>query len=121
MPPDQIRSSESAHLLALEAWQSKDYAQALEHFQEAIEGEGLNADLIAEALLHTAECHVELGNLDEAAEVLEGLKDQAPELDQFHLVRCKLYVKQGDISKARTEFEAARAINPGLEPPAGVN
>ena len=121
MSADQIRGGESAHLLALEAWQSKDYAKALEHFTEAVESEGLNADLIAEALLRMAECHVELGNLDEASDVLANLEEQAPDMDQFHLVRCKLYAKQGDGPKARAEFEAARAINPALEPPTRLN
>jgi predicted negative regulator of RcsB-dependent stress response len=101
----------------VEALQAKDYAAALEHFNGAIEEGGLNADLLAEAELRCAECHIELGNLDEAAAVLEALSDHAPQMDQYHLLCCKLYSKQGDAAKARAEYEAAREINPAVEPP----
>lgn len=117
MPASQVMSAESDYSEALEAFQAKDFATALERFNSAIEGVGLNPDLLGVALLRSADCHVELGNLEEAAAVLESLEENAPEMDQFHLVRCKLYSKQGDSTKARAEFDAARAINPRLEPP----
>jgi Tfp pilus assembly protein PilF len=117
IPASQLQSSESSYSAAVEALQARDYAAALEHFNAAIEEAGLNADLYAEALLRSAECHIELGNLDEAAAVLESLADRAPEMDQYHLVCCKLYSKQGDPAKARAAYEAAREINPSVEPP----
>src|SRR5205823_4090826 len=110
-----------AFMEAQEALHQKDYASALEQFDAAIQGGGLNADLLGEAMLRTAECHVELGNYEEAANVLDSLEDRAPEMDQFHLVRCKLYAKRGDSAKARTAFDAARAINPKVEPPVSFN
>ena len=42
-------------------------------------------------------------------------------LDQFHLVRCKLYAKQGDRAKARAEFEEARKVNRQIERPDALN
>jgi hypothetical protein len=42
-------------------------------------------------------------------------------MDQFLLVRCKLYSKQGDPAKARAAFDAARQINPKVEPPVSFN
>jgi tetratricopeptide (TPR) repeat protein len=121
MPADQLRSAESSYSAAMEALQGKDYATALEHFNAAIEEAGLNADLLGEALLRSAECHIELGNLDEAAAVLESLADRAPEMDQYHLVCCKLYAKQGNAAKARAAYEAAREINPEIQPPVALN
>jgi len=115
--PDLIRSAESAHAQGLEAMESHDYATALEQFTEAIESGGLNADQAAAALLLSADCHVELGHLDDAASVLASLEDQSPEEDQFHLVRCKLFARQGDAAKAHAEFEVARRINPAVQPP----
>ena len=117
MPAAQLQSSESSYSAAVEALEAKDYATALDRFNAAIEEAGLNADLLAEALLRSAECHIELGNLDEAASVLESLADRAPEMDQYHLVCCKLYAKQGDAEKARAAFQAAREINPAVEAP----
>jgi tetratricopeptide (TPR) repeat protein len=117
MPPSQLQNSEASYSAAIEALQARDYATALEHFNAAMEEAGLNADLLAEAQLRCAECHIELGNLEEAAAVLEALADHAPELDQYHLVCCKLYSKQGDAAKARAAYEAAREINPAVEPP----
>ena len=116
-----VLSAEQAYADALEALQSKDYATALDQFDAAIQGGGLNPDLLGEALLRTAECHVELGNYEEAAAVLDSLEDRAPEMDPYHLVRCKLYAKQGDSAKARAAFDAARAINPKIEPPVSFN
>ena len=121
MPPTQLRNAETAYSEAVEAFQEKDYATALERFNAAIEETGLNPDLFAHALLRSADCHIELGNLEEAAIVLDELEPNAPELDQFHLVRCKLYAKQGDAAKARTAYEAAREINPAVEPPVALN
>src|SRR5262249_15670300 len=102
---------------AVEALQARDYAAALEYFNAAIEAAGLNADLFAEAQLRSAECHIELGNLDEAAAVLAALADHAPEMDQSHLVCSQRYSRQGDAAKARAAYEAAREINPAAEPP----
>jgi len=116
-PAAQLRTSEAAYTEAMEALEEKDYATALERFEAAIQEAGLNADLFAEALLRSAECHVELGNLDAATEVLESLADHAPDMDRYHLVCCKLYLKQGDSAKARAAYEAARQINPAAEPP----
>jgi tetratricopeptide (TPR) repeat protein len=113
----QFRAAASAYAEALEAYQSQDYATALEYFTAAIDESGLDADHYADALLRTAECHVELGNFNEAAAVLDLLEPNAPEPEQVHLVRCKLYSKQGDAAKARSAYEAARAINPSIEPP----
>jgi len=117
IPASQLQSSESSYTAAVEALHARDYATALEQFNAAIDGAGLNPDLLAEALLRSAECHIELGNLEEAASVLESLVDHAPEMDQYHLVCCKLYSKQGDAAKARAAYEAAREINPSVEPP----
>jgi Tfp pilus assembly protein PilF len=117
MPASQLRSSQSSYAAAVEALEAKDYAAALDHFTTAIDEAGLNADQFAEAQLRSAECHIELGNLEEAAAVLEALSDHAPEMDQYHLVCCKLYSKQGDTAKARAAYEAAREINPTVEPP----
>ena len=121
IPAREVRGAEDAYAEAQEALKQKDYATALDQFEAAIQGGGLNPDLLSEALLRKAECHVELGNYDEAAELLDSLEDQAPELDQVHLVRCKLYAKQGDSAKARAAFDAARAINPKVEPPPNLN
>jgi len=117
IPASQLQSSEASYEAAVEALRAKDFAAALEKFNAAIDEAGLNADLLAEAMLRSAECHIELGNLDEAAAVLEGLSDHAPEMDQYHLVCCKLYSKQGDAEKARAAFQAAREINPAVEAP----
>lgn len=117
MPASKLRSSQTSYTAAMEALQANDYAAALEHFDAAIEEAGLNADQFAEAQLRSAECHIELGNLDEAAAVLEALADNAPEMDQYHLVCCKLYSRRGDAAKARAAYEAAREINPTVEPP----
>jgi tetratricopeptide (TPR) repeat protein len=121
MSAPQIASAESAYSDALEALQSQDYAAALEHFNTAINEAGLNPDLLCDAFLYSAECHIELGNLEEAAAVLESLEGHAPEMDKFHLVRCKLYAKQGDDAKARAALNAAREINPHVEPPLRLN
>lgn len=121
MPASQLRNAETAYSEAVEALQNNDYASALEWFNAAIEETGLNPDLYADALLRSAECHIELGNLDEATAVLDSLEANAPELDQLYLVRCKLYAKQGDSAKARAAFDAARAINPAAEPPVQLN
>jgi len=121
IPARQVKSAESAYSEAVEAQQSKDYATALELFNTAIDEAGLNPDLLGDALLRSADCHVELGNFNEAATVLDSLQENAPEMDRFHLVRCKLYVKQGDPVKARAAFDAAREINPRVEPPVKFN
>ena len=119
--PVRLQNAESAYSDAKEALEEKDYATALERFSTAIEEAGLNPDLLADAMLRTAECHIELGNLNDAAEVLESLADRAPEMDQYHLVCCRLYAKQGDSAKARAAYDAAREINPSVEPPLGLN
>jgi tetratricopeptide (TPR) repeat protein len=121
MPASQLRNAETAYSEAVDALQEKDYATALERFNAAIDEGGLNPDMFADALLRSAECHIELGNLEDAAGVLDSLEANAPELDQFHLVRCKLYSKQGDIAKARAAFQAAREINPTVELPVTLN
>jgi Tfp pilus assembly protein PilF len=64
---------------------------------------------------------IELEDLDGAATDLEAVADRVPDLDQYHLVRCKLYAKQGDTAKAQAEFEEAQKINPQVEQPAGLN
>jgi len=117
MSAPQLMSAELAYSEALEAFEAKDFATALEHFNLAIEEAGLNPDLLGDALLRAADCQVELGNFEEAAAALDSLEGNAPELDRFHLVRCKLYAKQGNSAKARTEFDAARQINPNVQPP----
>jgi len=117
----QLRDAEAAYTEAVDAHSEKDYATALERFNAAIDEGGLNPDMFADALLRSADCHIELGNLDDASVVLDSLEANAPELDQFHLVRCKLYSKQGDIAKARAAFQAAREVNPAVEAPVALN
>ena len=116
-----ISGAQSAYTDAIDAWKAKDYSTAVENFDLAIQDQGLDADQFCEALLRRAECHVELGHVDEAAADLETIADRVPQMDQFHLVRCKLYAKQGDSAKAQAEFEEARKINPQVERPAALN
>src|SRR5262249_23587392 len=116
MPENQIRDAQAAYIDGMDALASNDFGLALEQFEAALGIGGLSADQFGEAMLHSAECHIELGNFEDAAGVLDSLEAQATDLDQLYLARCKLYAKQGDMSKARVEFEAARKLNPEVQP-----
>jgi tetratricopeptide (TPR) repeat protein len=117
MPASQVRNAVVSYSEAVEAQREGDYATALSLYNAAIDEGGLDSDQHADALLRSAECCIELGNLDDAAAALDLLEANAPELEQFYLIRCKLYARQGDSAKAQAAYEAAREINPTAEPP----
>ena len=117
-PPDDIATSESSFDKGLEAFQAEDFATAEKILTNAINGTGLNSDLLAEALLLRAEARLKTGMYTEALADLTELEPVAPDLSEVHRVRGDVYIAQNDLASAKTEYAAAKKLNPGIQIPA---
>jgi hypothetical protein len=72
-PGDPVKTQTSYQTLAKanEAFQAKNYAEAIVGYDEAINASVVQADVFAETCLKRAVCRIETGDLDGAAADLE--------------------------------------------------
>ncbi len=85
-------------------WQEEEYSQAIEALRAGI---ALRDEPLPVDLLMLADAYVEVGNLDAAEEVAQGLAD-----GYRNMVLGRLSLERGDPARARVELEAGIRIWP---------
>lgn len=102
-------NSEARYLLALLAYQKKDYATSLTHLGQIKS----SSDELEEAVYLQTRIYQTLGNIDEAIKLLQA--HTAAEADGsplFYALLSSLYQAKGENNKAMTLMEAATNIYP---------
>jgi tetratricopeptide (TPR) repeat protein len=102
-------NSEARYLLALLAYQEKDYTTSLNHLENIKN----SSNELEEAVYLATRIHQTLGNIDEAIKLLQ--THTAAEADGsplFHALLSSLYQAKGENNKALTLMEAAINIYP---------
>lgn len=102
-------NSEARYLLALLAYQEKDYTASLDHLANIKS----NSDEFEEAVYLQTRIYQTLGNIDEAIKLLQ--THTAAEADRsplFYALLSSLYQAKGENNKAMTLMEAAINIYP---------
>jgi len=120
MSEKTVADSESALTQAEEAFEAGNFQQAVDNYTNAIEGGGLRSEMLAEAYIHRAMAHAELGAFDAAQADLEIAEQGAPQMDAVYAARGYVLLKQGDKEQAREQYRLARSINPQIEIPQGL-
>ena len=115
---EKRQSTESAYDEAVACMEAKDYARADELFVVARDGE-LPIDLYTAAGFQHAECLAQLQKFSEALIAID-MVAEGSSADEIHLAKCRVYLVQGDKTKAKEEFDLARAENPNVKQPAGL-
>jgi Flp pilus assembly protein TadD len=111
------QSSEQAFQLGRDAFESKDYEGASRHFDAALNQQGLNADLTAEALMMRAKANIQLGRSTEAMRDLEEVgKGPAPR-EEVLAAKGDVAILQGDLNEARRLYSKAQKLNPAVKLP----
>jgi hypothetical protein len=104
----------------LQAADEQDWATADSKLTKAIQGTGLQADDVEQALCARAKARIELEQFDDAETDLLELKSGAGEMDRVYLLECEWALKKGDNVEAKLAFEKARKINKAVKPPSGI-
>ncbi len=118
VPSNQIATSEAGFELALTLIESNNYADALSALDSAINsGGGLNPDLVTEAYIARALCHVQLGDVTKAEADIEVAEGGVGGLAQLLVVRGLIARKKGDESSAEQFFSRAREVDPNVKIP----
>ena len=120
MAPASIATSQLSYDEALVAFDEGNFEQAESGLTNAISNGGLDADLIADALLKRAIARRELGRLDEALADVEQAAPGAGDLSVVHQIRGDIKLAQNDIAAAREEYTEARKLNPQIPWPAAL-
>ena len=112
-----VQTSESEYELGRQAFEKQDFKTAEQLFDGAIRRGGLNADLVAEALLMRAKSCIQLGRLDEALHDLEDAGKGPVPRDEVLVAKGEIALKQGDRDRALTLFSKARSLNSAIVMP----
>jgi tetratricopeptide (TPR) repeat protein len=99
-----------------QAFQSRDYATAAEHFKAALDVGGLNPDIYAATSVRLAISSAALKKLDEAIGMLDKLEQEgAPNLAEIYVARSFVLKKQGKAAESRAALAKARRYNPRIQ------
>lgn len=113
----EIASAQEAYDAGLEAFKAERYAEAKEHFDQALTGGGLDADHFVSATLKRAICLADAGDLAAAEADLQTAEQGATDMAQVHVTRGFIKAKQGDEAGASAEFREAKKLDPKIELP----
>lgn len=116
-----IQSGEQSYHLGREAYERNDYESAARYLSEALGWQGLNADLAAEAILLRAKSFIKLGRLEEAMRDLNEARSSPVPQDEVLIAKAEIAILQKDLLRARSLYEKARTVNPGVAIPSSLN
>lgn len=117
MSPSSIATSQQSFEAGEEALESGNFQQANDLFSKALEQGGLTPDQVSDTLLYRARARMELGLLEEARADLYDAELGAMNMGRVYALMGELSLKQGDLNKARGEYEQARKHDPSIEIP----
>lgn len=106
-----VSTAEGGYDQALAAFESGDFQTAENQLTRAIDADGLNPDLVAEAFLLRAESRSRLGKLDDALADLAIVEQAVPDVARFQRVRGEILLAQGDTAGARDAYSKAREVD----------
>ncbi|MBA4120266.1 MAG: hypothetical protein C0513_06155 [Isosphaera sp.] len=101
---------ESDRTLGDVLYQSQDYLGAATSYQRVLES--VKQDPDDRVRLRLAECRLQLGQLEEAARLLEGAKAEGPALLPRLLLQAQVARRRGDANAARRLMDAAITADP---------
>ncbi len=110
------QSAQRAFDEAVALYDEGQLGQAEPLFRQALEGE-LQQDLMVVAGVNHSKCLTELEKYPEALEAIERVREGLSGEDQYHLLRCEVYLAQGDQAGAKAEFEEAKKLNRQVKMP----
>ena len=113
---DERRASYASYQEALAAFQAKRYDAAEAIFTAAIDGGGLNFDILCEAHIKRAVCRAAAGQFDEALAELQEVEDHGGDLAAVEAARSFVFRRQRNEAGARAAWVKARRLNPNIEP-----
>ena len=102
---------ESSFDSGLQAFEEKDYSEAVILLSRALENGSLNADLMCDARLMRAKARIELSEYDEAQEDLDFLMEGAHDIASVLATKGLLALKQGQKEQATRYYQEARKMN----------
>lgn len=117
MDQSLIQSSEVGLQEALKLVEDNQCSRAISILDKCINEGGLNADLLATALVQRARCHIDAGNTEAAEQDLDRAEQGAAPLDQLYLTKGLLMKQLGKAQEANTEFAKAKRISPKIKIP----
>lgn len=112
---DARRKAAQAYDAALAAFASKNYATAEPAFTQAIDGGGLNPDLLVDASIKRAVCWASAGKAVEALVELDKMESWDANPDALHAARSYVLSKQGKLAESRTALAKARQYNRAVQ------
>lgn len=114
---DTVAAGEVGLQEASQLVDSGQYSQARPLLDKCIKDGGLNADLLAKALVLRARCHIDASNTEAAEQDLEHALQGSPPMEQYHLAKGLLLRKLGKTQEASAEIAKAKRIAPKLKVP----
>lgn len=117
VPEKVVAETQSDFNDGMIAVDDKDYETAVSRLTDAINGAGLNPDLLSAAYLERAHAYLELGKYEKAAQDLDDVEPYASDPARVHELRGELYLRQSNREKALAEYTQARRFNPKIALP----
>lgn len=111
------QSSEQAFQLGRDAFEAKNYDEAVRQLDDALLRKGLNADLAAEALMMRAKANIQLKRPKEALrDLTEVSLGPAPREDVL-AAKGDVAMLEGNLDEARRLYGKAKQLNPAVVVP----
>lgn len=111
------QSSEQAFQLGRDAFEAKNYDEAVRKLDDALLRKGLNADLAAEALMMRAKANIQLNRPKEALRDLAEVSLGPAPREEVLAAKGDVAILEGNLDEARRLYAKAKQLNPAVALP----
>ena len=108
------QSSEQAFQLGRDAFEARNYDEAVRQLDDALLRKGLNADLAAEALMMRAKANIQLNRPKEASRDLVEVSLGPVPREEVLAAKGDVAILEGNLDEARRLYAKAKQLNPAV-------